>query len=256
MNYKKLITAAGIFLFFIFLLVIFTKPAKFKEKISQPPVKGKIAIVIDDWGYHLNNLTLVKQIKYPLTCAVLPNLKRSSFVARNLHDLSFEIILHLPMEPKTKTPLEKDTILAGMDAARIKEILDKDLASVIFAKGISNHMGSKVTEDRSTLGFVMAEAKKKKLYFLDSFVTSKSVAEDIAATAKVKFARRDIFLDNQNDPDYIRGQVIRLKNLARKQGEAIGIGHDRKNTLKVLMEMLPRLEKEGYKLVFVSEIAG
>ena len=71
----------------------------------------------------------------------------------------------------------------------------------------------------------------------------------------LRFARRDVFLDNRDDPEYIRSQVIELKNLARSRGQAIAIGHDRKNTLLILKEMLPQLAEEGYKFVFVSEIA-
>jgi polysaccharide deacetylase 2 family uncharacterized protein YibQ len=37
-------------------------------------------------------------------------------------------------------------------------------------------------------------------------------------------------------------------------GQAIGIGHDRKITLEVLKEVMPSIEKEGYKFVFVSEL--
>ncbi|MDO8488789.1 MAG: divergent polysaccharide deacetylase family protein, partial [Candidatus Omnitrophota bacterium] len=104
-------------------------------------------------------------------------------------------------------------------------------------------------------GIVMAESKKRNLYFLDSFVTAKSVCREIANKMKVKFAKRDVFLDNQDNPVYIKQQLMKLKNLARKSGVAIAIGHDRKNTLKVLKEMLPVIESEGYKFVFVSEIA-
>jgi hypothetical protein len=100
----------------------------------------------------------------------------------------------------------------------------------------------------------MAEAKKRKLYFFDSFVTNKSVCSELARKIKIRFAKRDIFLDNQDDFGYIQGQLIKLKHLAKRQGIAIGIGHDRKNTLLVLKEMLPQLEKEGYKFVFLSQV--
>jgi polysaccharide deacetylase 2 family uncharacterized protein YibQ len=42
--------------------------------------------------------------------------------------------------------------------------------------------------------------------------------------------------------------------LADEKGWAIGIGHDRRNTLEVLKEEMPKLEKEGYKFVYVSEL--
>lgn len=246
-----IITAILVLVLFVALILIPVDKRFPAKKVSV--VKGRIAIVLDDWGYHLNNLAIVQEIKVPLTCAILPNLKNSGLVAKELNNSGFEIILHLPMEPKEKYRLEKNTITSSMDAKQVRDILNRDLASVIFAKGVNNHMGSRITEDRKISTIVMAETKKRKLYFLDSFVTAKSVCRQIAAKIRVRFARRDVFLDNQDDPLYIKEQLIKLKNLARRQGNVIAIGHDRPNTLTVLKEMLPLMEKEGYKFVFVSE---
>ncbi len=255
MKNKFLIFALIILLFFAFISLILIPIHKEPAAKKAPIYKGRIAIVIDDWGYHLDNLSIAAGIKQPLTCAILPNLKNSAGVARKLNHLGFEIILHLPMEPKEKIRLENNTITLGMNAREIRNILDQDLASIIFAKGVSNHMGSAITEDRGSSLMVMAEVKKRKLYFLDSFVTAKSVCLGIAKEIKIRFAKRDVFLDDQNDPGYIKGQLIRLKNLSAKHGSAIGIGHDRKTTLMVLKEILPQLERQGYKFVFVSEVA-
>jgi len=255
MKNKPLIITAVILVLLLFIALILTPIYKKTRGKKVAAAKARIAIVIDDWGYHLDNLAIIKKIKVPLTCAILPNLKNSSLVAQKLNSLNFEIILHLPMEPKEKYRLESNTITSIMDAGQIHDILDKALASVIFAKGISNHMGSRITEDRKISAIVMAEAKKRKLYFLDSFVTAKSVCREISAKIKVRFARRDVFLDNQDDPIYIKGQLIKLKNLARRKGTVIAIGHDRRNTLTVLNQMLPMMKKEGYEFVFVSQIA-
>jgi len=255
MKNKFLIISAAVLLLFIF-IAAFLKPV-YKKEARRPAraVKGRIAIVIDDWGYQLNNLEIIGQIKQPLTCAVLPGLKNTQVVAQKLDKLGFEVILHLPMEPKEKYRLEKNTITMNMRQSQIRRILDQDLATVIFAKGISNHMGSRITEDLNSSTMIMLEIKKRNLYFLDSFVTAKSICALLARKMRLRFARRDVFLDNRLDPEYIRNQINGLKNLARRRGFAIGIGHDRRNTLLILKEMLPQLEKEGYKFVFVSEIA-
>ena len=243
-----------LFVFVALILIPLSRKVPLKVPVKKiPKLVGRIAIVIDDWGYSLNNLSIIERIKQPLTCAILPGLKNSNLVTRELNNLGFEIILHLPMEPKEKYNLEKNTITLGMDAGQISNIFEKDLASVTFARGVSNHMGSRITENIKASTLVMAEAKKRKLYFFDSFVTSLSVCPALAKKNKIRFVKRDVFLDNQNDPEYIKGQLIKLRNLARSRGLAVGIGHDRKNTLLVLKEMLGQLEKEGYKFVFLSE---
>jgi len=254
MKKKLIIIIALILSLLVFIAAILTLINK-KIMRKAVPIKGRIAIVIDDWGYHLNNLDIAEGVKQPLTCAILPNLRDSRMVAQRLNSFGFEIILHLPMEPKERYRLEKYTITAAMDAEQIRNILDQDLLSVLFAKGISNHMGSRITENIRVSALVMSEAQKRKLYFLDSFVTPKSICSLLAKKIKIRFAKRDIFLDNRNDPGYIKGQIIKLRDLAKKNGQAIGIGHDRKNTLMALKEAIPQLVKAGYKFVFVSELA-
>ncbi len=229
-----------------------------KPKAAAPvkvvTVKGKIAIVLDDWGYNLNNLPALENIKAHLTLSILPNLSHSREVAEEAHSRGFEIILHLPMEPRENYRLEKDTIMTSMDGITIRNIIEQDLINVPYVKGVSNHMGSKATSDTKTMTVVLSELKKRHLYFLDSFVSSGTVCADIARKIRVPFIKRDVFLDNQPQPAYIKGQINQLKSRARRFGYAVGIGHDRKNTLEVLREVIPQLEKEGYRFVFVSEL--
>lgn len=234
------------------LVIILIRP----KKVPRVPVviKGKIAIVLDDWGYNLNNLYILDDIRYPLTMSVLPNLSYSKEVSSDLHRRGFEVILHLPMEPKEKVRLEKNTIMISMAEATIRGILTQALANVAYTKGVSNHMGSRATEDSRTMAIIFRELKKRKLYFLDSLVSSQSLGFDLAHKMRIGFAKRDIFLDNSQDAAYIKGQIYKLKTRARIYGQAIGVGHDRKITLEVLKEAMPQLTKEGYKLVFVSEL--
>lgn len=221
----------------------------------KPAAKGLIAIVIDDWGYNLNNLAALERIKVPLTAAVLPNLPYSAEISRELHSRGVEIILHLPMEPRQEQSLEEDTVRTSMDEVQIRRILSRDLGNLSFAKGVSNHMGSKATEDARTMSAVFGELKDRGLYFFDSLVSARSVCPALARRAGIRFAKRDIFLDNQQDHAYIRGQFEKLKARARLNGKAIGIGHDRSITLEVLQELIPQLQKEGYRFVFVSDLA-
>lgn len=235
------------------LIIALIRPKRI-PKVIPPAIKGKIAIVLDDWGYNLNNLDILGQIKYPLTISVLPNLNYSKEIAEEAHLRGFEAILHLPMEPREKVRLEKNTIMASMGEATIKNILAQDLADIPYVKGVSNHMGSRATGDNRVMEIVLGELNKRNLYFLDSFVSGKSVAFLLTRKMRVKFARRDVFLDNLQDRGYIKSQIYQLKAKASLHGQAIGIGHDRETTLKVLKEVMPQLAKEGYKFVFVSEL--
>jgi len=250
---KKFTVVILVLVILVAVIFIFTRRPKPPVK-PRLAVKGRIAIVLDDWGYHLDNLGIVENISYPITAAVLPNVQYSDRVSKELHNRGFEIILHLPMEPEEKYGLEKNTITVSMGKAQILHILDKDLASITYARGVSNHMGSRATSDLRTMEVIFKELKQKHLYFLDSYVISKSVCLRLARKFNLTFFKRDIFLDNKEDKEYIKQQIYKLKVKARLQGFAIGIGHDRRATLEVLREVMPLLAKEGYKFVFLSEM--
>jgi len=255
MKNKNIYLPALLSLIVVVIIILALPIKKPKKEPLFKPVIGKIAIVLDDWGYTLNNVKLIEEINAPLTIAVLPGLAYSKKISYDLSKKGFEVILHLPMEPKEGYALEKETITTSMKEEEIKRIINQDLSGLYNVKGVSNHMGSKATSDKRTMEIVLSEIKKRNLFFLDSYVISTSKAREITASYGLRFAKRDIFLDNESSLNYIRKQLYKLRDLAKANGFAIGIGHDRKNTLIVLKEMIPILEKEGYKFVLISEIA-
>ncbi len=215
----------------------------------------KIAIVLDDWGYNLNNLPALKEIHVPMTLAILPHLRFSAQISNNLAGKDYEIILHMPMEAHNHTiRAEEKTIYTSMSNEEIREILKGAIASIPNLKGISNHMGSQATEDPRVMKVVMEELRKEKLYFLDSVVTSQSVAEETSRQVGISFAKRSVFLDNHLDAEYIKGQLLKTAESARRNGSVIAIGHDRGVTLKVIQEVAPKLREEGIQFVYVSQL--
>ncbi|MFA5335652.1 MAG: divergent polysaccharide deacetylase family protein [Candidatus Omnitrophota bacterium] len=224
---------------------------------QAPPraVRPKLAIVLDDWGYNTKNVDGVLKIKGPLTLSVLPALPYSTVVAEKARARGFQVIMHMPMEPKAKMRLELSTLCTSMSEDEIRAAFNKSLQSVPNASGISNHEGSKATEDLRLMGVLFDELKKHDMFFLDSLVTNDSSGEYLAKKIGVKFAKRSIFLDNESDPSYIKKQFERAVAIALKNGEAVAIGHDRQNTIAVLTELVPGLDGRGIDVVPVSELA-
>lgn len=233
------------------------KPAQVKvEKPEKPRTyQGKIAIVLDDWGYNLNNAEWLKEIKEPLTLAILPRRSYSGAISQLALEFKKEAILHLPLEPRRQPQyrLEPDTIVSSMPRKEIAKILEADIKSVPGIKGVSNHMGSLATENEKLMTAIFTELKKRGLYFLDSF-TGKTVCKKLSASMGIPYARRHVFLDNKLDREYIIGQVETLAKIAAQEGAAIGIGHDRARTLEALAECMPNLRKRGFKFVYVSDL--
>lgn len=223
----------------------------------KPPPRAKVAIIIDDWGYNLHCVSLLRQINIPLTISILPNLKYSTKIAEIAKGLNQEVILHLPLEPEKRgrnIGLEEDTITSKMSDEEISEIIRRALDSVPYASGVSNHMGSRAMKDKRIISVIFAELKKQNLFFLDNLVTDESVAREPARRMQIRIASRDVFLDNLDNAEYIRGQVRELSEFAKISGEAVGIGHARPKTLEVLKEEAAIMGAEGIEFVFISEL--
>jgi uncharacterized protein len=233
------------------------KPVPPLAPAARRPHGPKVAIVIDDFGYSLNNMPTILSLKQPVTLSILPNTKYYKEVTKEAHARGYEILLHLPMESHHKNLKEEfDTIKTGLSRREIISRIDADIAEIPGLAGVNNHQGSAATENKAVMTAVLTRLKERNLFFLDSMTSSKSVGQEVAASLGEKFAKRDVFLDNSEEPEDIRKQFVLLKKIALKKGAAVAICHDRKNSVKVLSEMLPKLEEEGIQFVALSEMVN
>jgi len=221
---------------------------------ETPALTARVAIVLDDWGYNLRSFEAVKNIDSPLVLAVLPDLPYTKKIAQGAYEAGHEIILHMPMEPDRDIPLEKKTLKTGMDADLIRTYLEEAIDALPHIRGVSNHMGSKFTEDESAMRVALEAVQSRGCFFLDSVVTEGGVAGKIAAGLTLPYLERDVFLDNEREEGYIRSQLGKLKQTALSRGYAIGIGHDDPVTVHTIAKVLPEWEKEGVRLVKLSDI--
>lgn len=232
------------------------RPAK-PERRTEAPVKGaKLAIVIDDMGGDLDMARALFDLPYPITPAILPHLTHSTEVARMAFAINRPHLLHMPMEPRDypKNNPGKGAILKTDAPEKITEKLGAALDSVPGASGINNHMGSRATELPGAMEAVMAELHKRDLFFLDSGTSAVTVGAKTARDAGLKWAKRDVFLDNVADKDAITAKLKETLALAKKTGSAIAIGHGRPETLKALQTWGKTAEEEGVRIVPVTEL--
>lgn len=216
---------------------------------------AKIAIVLDDFGYNMNNIDTLFEIDSPLTISILPNLPYSERIARQAGKHNLEVLLHLPLEPHgEELSLEQGTLMVDMPPSEVKKLLSKAIESVPGAEGVSNHMGSKATEDHNFMKALFKELKKRDLYFLDNLVTNKSICEEAGHEVGLRTTARNVFLDGVADEDYIEKQLLHTAHLATKTGWAIAVGHDRPYTIRVMARVIPQLKEQGFKFVHVSDL--
>lgn len=215
----------------------------------------KVAFIIDDLGYETGVAKKIMELEFPVALSILPFLRYSEFIAEEGKKNNQEIMLHLPMESNnSSTNPGPGAIKFYMSEEEIRQAVRDCILDFPYAIGANNHMGSKITEDRKIMEIILEEIKEYNLFFIDSITTKDSIAYEVAQEMKIKSAARSVFLDNENDMEYIKGQMLEVQETALKEGVVIAIGHSRINTFYVLKRMVPELIKAGIEIVPVSEL--
>jgi polysaccharide deacetylase 2 family uncharacterized protein YibQ len=230
---------------------VLEKPAP--KKVHIP----KIAIIIDDIGYDKDVSLALCDLNSNITFSILPFAPFGKLISEKLYAKGSQMILHLPMEPVEYPQINPGpgAILSMMSPDILLEQLRKNIEAVPHIVGVNNHMGSKLTSHSNQMNQIFTILKKENLFFVDSRTSTKSQCKSSARLLKVKFAERDVFLDNFQNTEYITGQLKKLIDLAEKHGSAIGIGHPNQATLEALSKELPKI-KNKVKIVRASVLTA
>lgn len=225
------------------------------REFSFPPL-ARVAIVIDDLGRDVDVARTLAEIPIPITFSVLPFQNHSGQIIALARAKGREVMLHMPMEPEGYPQVNpgRGALLVSMGSRDIEKNLRMALDETPHVRGINNHMGSRFTEQTEPMAALMKELQRRRLYFLDSATTVRSVAMDAAQSHGVPYLRRDVFLDHVLAESFVRAQIGQLIRRARVQGVALAIGHPHEVTVKVLKEESATFERERIAVVPASQL--
>ncbi|MBF0124108.1 MAG: divergent polysaccharide deacetylase family protein [Magnetococcales bacterium] len=237
-----------------------------QDAVPQPQIRARddgsgstrVAVVIDDLGYHAAVSQAIARLPADITLAVLPDAPFARRVVEVGRASGKELILHQPMEPLGYPRIHPGplSLFSGMSDEQIDRVLRANLAKFPEVVGINNHMGSRLTAQQNPMNSVMRILRSRGLFFLDSRTSNATVAWKEAQQMQVPNAVRDVFLDNQQDQDLILQQLRLLERVARKQGGAVAIGHPYAATLAALQIWLPETKERRVEVVRVSQFLG
>ncbi|MFH1454639.1 MAG: divergent polysaccharide deacetylase family protein [Armatimonadota bacterium] len=220
-----------------------------------PAKKDKIVIVIDDFGYNLPVAGEFIRTEVPVTFSILPDTPYSAKVADIAHKAGRCVILHLPLESAVKEGRKAipGTITTDMTKDQIQKRFAEALRSVPYASGVNNHEGSKATENYYLMKAILEDCKRKGLFYLDSRTSYYSAVPRVGRNLGMRIHVRDVFLDNEDNPDYILIQLEGMLPIAENQGYAVGIGHARKNTALAVKKFYDE-NKATVEFIYLDEL--
>ncbi len=227
------------------------------EAPAPAPASGTItvAIIIDDCGQWPVTERGFLALPIPLTLSILPHVRYTAEIANDAAAAGKGIMLHLPMQPLGRDTAGPGEITTTMSDAQIASQTEDDIAQVPAAEGMNNHEGSKATADARVMKDVIAVAKARDLFFIDSRTNAQSVAAQTARDAGVPESSRNVFLDDRADQAFTEQALEQTVEYAKRNGSAIAIGHPRPTTLAALTAVYQKMQGEGVRFVLASELA-
>jgi len=222
-----------------------------------PPGAPRIAVIVDDLGGRRDVFDLLREIRRPLTVAVLPGLPLSTSIARDAFRAGMEVLLDAPMEPYRYPELDPGpgVLLASMSPGEIQRAVTTQLETVAPAVGVMNRMGSRLTEDRTRMRAMLEVLAARRLFLVDAYTSSQSLAFDEAHGAGVRAARRQVLVDHARGEAGDRVRWGEVAEWAERRGEVVVVAHGHPLTVRLLKEYVPRWEARGLRLVPVSTLA-
>lgn len=225
----------------------------------EPPLKPgspRLTIVIDDLGGSLEQARDLLDLGLPVTFSIMPNLPHTRDIDAMAAKAGMEVILHQPMDARGTATQAAGTLRAGMTVPETAAILAAHLAQVPHAVGVSNHTGSKATEDAVLMAAVMTDLKGRGVFFLDSLTSAKSVAGKVAAKAQVPNLARTVFLDNERGQQPTLLMLAQVEKEARAKGRAVAIGHPYPETIAALAAWDIRRDKSIALVTLSRQLKG
>ena len=226
-----------------------------KESDTSAPT---VAIVVDDVGNGRDPLAAWIAIDAPVTFAVMPHCEPSGELASRLYWSGYEIMMHIPTQNAPPNSFSgKGQLSVGMNRGNVFAQLDSNVSGIPYVRGINNHQGGLGCDDPALMASMCEWAKSRGLYIVDSNSSRNSQVTPATLALGLPKRKNQVFIDHQNDPEYIRGAMRELAGIARKNGTAIGICHwHRPNTPTVVGEMVKELKKAGINFAFVADITN
>lgn len=211
----------------------FSEPKKVYKKVLDSH-KPKVVIIIDDIATpkQLSDIVAIQDAGLKLTPSIFPVAQSNVKMLESVANLDF-FMVHLPLEALAyKDELDTISIYDSEDSirrkiARIKQILPNTLY-------INNHTGSKFTERRANMEFLLSVLDSHNISFVDSRTTQNTALPDIAKAQNRLILYRDIFIDNALDSHSLNTQINEGVKIAKARGYAILIAHPHKETLNAI----------------------
>lgn len=190
---------------------------------------ASIALVVEHAGRSLKLEAGFLSLPVPLTVAIDPNDDDSVGVATAAHDNGKNIYAEFAMSKL-------------LSSAQIRRAVARLRAQVPFMSGIAVQFGD--DGQAAQLAALVPVLRDEHLKLLDLSGLD-GPAQRAAATAEIGVRRRDLTVDNRDEPAYVNFMLDQAVALARGRGSVVVVLHPHPQSLRALAGLFARSERNG-----------
>jgi polysaccharide deacetylase 2 family uncharacterized protein YibQ len=221
--------------------------------------RPRIAILLQDLGLSQEQTnTAIQQLPGSVTLGFAPYARRLDQWIDLSRAAGHEVLLQVPMEPfdfPTSDP-GPHTLLTSAGQDENLERLEFLLSRFTGYVGVYNRMGDRFTSSIDSMQPVLQSIHDRGLLFVDARTSGTSVAGRLASDLGLPHALNNREIDQVASRVEIDAKLIDLENIARQQGQALGIARPYPVTLERLAQWATTLEEKGIDLAPVSALTG
>ena len=221
--------------------------------------RPRIAILLQDLGLSQEQTNAaIQQLPGSVTLGFTPYARRLEQWIGLSRAAGHEVLLQLPMEPfdfPTSDP-GPHTLLTSAGPDENLERLEFLLSRFTGYVGVYNRMGDRFTSSVESLLPVLQSIHERGLLFVDARTSGTSVAGRLANDLGLPHALNNREIDQVASRVEIDAKLIDLENIARQQGQALGIARPYPVTIERLAQWAASLEEKGIDLAPVSALIG
>ena len=237
--------------------IAYARPLSF-DVAPADKSKPRIAILITGLGISPSATgEAIRKLPGSVSLAFAPyanNLQTTVSKARNL---GHEVMLQLPMEPFDYPDNDPapHTLLADTSTRENNARIEWLLTRFAGYTGVTNYMGAKFTASPDAIKPFLKKIKSHGLFYFEDGASPRSQSGAIGKSIGTSYAKANVIIDSDQNNQNIRKALLKLENIARDKGLAVGVGSALPITISALSEWAKSLKEKDIILVPISSTA-
>ncbi len=226
---------------------------------TAPRIPGapRIALVVTAAGIHeATTRKAIDSLPSAITLAFAPIGKKTGDLARAARADGHTILAEIPMEPMNprRDPGEPLTLRVANTGPDNLARLDKALARVPGASGISSYLGAKFSRSDIAASPVIDGIGARDLFLFENQPSGQSRLRGLANARNIPYAASTVAIDIERDTTSMMDRLSTLEAQARRDGIAIGVATTYRDTIATLEDWIVKAQKRGIVFVPVTRI--